>query len=337
VLNAYVDAVIEQTGAEHVDLIGHSAGAGLTREYVGDMGVGKVRKLAYVGFSPDTSAPDIPMLNLWSSADLAVPGGDVEGIDNVQLTEEDHYQIATSVDSFAAIYEFFYEAVPQTLEPLSEDTSELWGNAVYFGENEPVQGSVVEAFRLDSISGQRLNVAPDYRFTTGEHGLWGPLPTSASELWEITLLENPSIPVRHFYAPFEHSSRSVRLRAIPEDGLASAILAAVPFDDQETVNMVTFFKQQSVFSARDSFVIDGVEMLTEDRAAAEDTIIAMFHFDSESDGVSGDDPVQFGSLPFMAGTDSVWEANEQEHFTVRFNQQSRVFPKWGNGVVLAIY
>ena len=80
----------------------------MTREYVGEMGVGKVRKLAYVGFSRYVGS-DIPMLNLWSSADLAVPGGDVEGIDNVQLTEEDHYQIATSVDSFAAIYEFFYD------------------------------------------------------------------------------------------------------------------------------------------------------------------------------------------------------------------------------------
>ncbi len=337
VLDAYVDAVIQETGVEQVDLIGHSAGAGLTREYVGEVGEGKVRKLAYVGFSPDTSAPDIPMLNLWSSADLAVPGGDVEGIDNVQLTEEDHYQIATSVDSFTAIYEFLYDTPPQTLELLSEDTSELWGNAVYFGENKPVQGSTIEAFRIDPISGQRLNDEPDYRFTTGEYGLWGPLPTSSTDLWEITLLENSSVPVRHFYAPFEHSSRSVRLRAIPDEGLAATILMAVPFEDESTVNMVTFFKQQSVFSGRDSFVIDGEELLTEERAAADDTIIAMFHFDSGSDGRAGDDPVQFGSFPFMAGTDSVWEANEQEHFEVQFNGQSRVLPKWGSGVVLAIY
>ena len=339
VLDAYVDAVLEETGADQVDLMGHSAGAGLTRGYVDDLGAGKVRKLAYIGFSPDTSPPGIPMLNLWSSADLAVPGGNVEGIDNVQLTEEDHYQIATSIDSFVAIYEFFYDAEPDTVELLSEDTSEheLWGKAVYFGENVPVQGSMIEAYRLDPTSGQRLSEAPDYQFTTGEYGLWGPLPTSSIDLWEIALLENPSIPVRHFYAPFEHSSRSVRLRAIPDEGLAATILAAVPFEDQETVNMVTFFKQQSVFSGRDSFVIDGEELLTEERAAADDTIIAMFHFDSGSDGISGDDPVQFGSFPFMAGTDSVWEANEQDHFEVEFNGDSRVLPKWGSGVVLAIY
>ena len=337
VLDAYVDAVLAETGADHVDLIGHSAGAGLTREYIDSIGAGKVRKLAYIGFSPDTSTPDIPMLNLWSSADLAVPGGNVEGIENVQLAEEDHYQIATSVNSFSVIYEFLYDAVPETLDLLSEDTSEIWGKAVYFGENEPVQGSTIQAYRLDITTGQRLNDIPDYRFTTGEHGLWGPLSTSATDLWEITLLENPSIPVRHFYAPFEHSDHTIRLRAIPDDGLAATILAAVPFDDQENVNMVTFFKQQSVFSGRDSFVIDGMELLTEERAAADDTIIAMFHFDSGSDGISGDDPVQFGSFPFMAGTDSVWTANEQDHFTVQFNEQSRVLPKWGNGVVLAIY
>ena len=63
----------------------------------------------------------------------------------------------------------------------------------------------------------------------------------------------------------------------------------------------------------------------------------MFHFDSGSDAVSGEDPVQFGSFPFMAGTDSVWEADEQEHLRVQFNNQTRVLPKWGSGVVLAIY
>ena len=47
-LDAYVDAVIQETGAEQVDLIGHSAGAGLTREYVGEMGAGKVRKLKFM-------------------------------------------------------------------------------------------------------------------------------------------------------------------------------------------------------------------------------------------------------------------------------------------------
>ena len=336
-LDSYVDAVLEETGAEQVDLIGHSAGAGLSFAYVSDIGSEKVRKLAYVGFSPDAAPPEIPMLNLWSSADLAVQGGSIEGIENVQLEEEDHYQIATSADSFAAIYEFFYENEPETVEMQVGDTNELWGKAVYFGENEVLKGVSIEAYRLDPTSGQRLGEEPDFLFTTGEYGLWGPLPTSVSELWEITLLEDPEIPVRHFYAPFEQSSHSVRLRGIPTEGLAATILAAVPFEDQETVNMVTFFKQQSVFAERDSLIIDGAEMVTAERASAADTIIAMFHFDSGSDGVSGDDPVQFGSFPFMAGTDSAWTANEQEHFTAQFNQQNRVLPKWGNGVVLAIY
>ena len=38
-----------------------------------------------------------------------------------------------------------------------------------------------------------------------------------------------------------------------------------------------------------------------------------------------------------AGTNSVWEANEQDYFTVQFNLERRVLPKWGSGVVLAMY
>ncbi len=336
-LDTYVDAVLVETGLEQVDLIGHSAGAGLTLEYVNGIGSGKVRKLAYVGFYEDASPPNIPMLNLWSTGDLAVQGGNIEGVVNVQLNDEDHYQIATSGDGFSAIYDFFYDAQPETLEIPADVANELWGKAVYFGENEVVSGRTVEAYRLDPTSGQHITQEPDYLFTTGEYGLWGPLPTSSIDLWEITLLEDTDTPVRHFYPPFEHSSHSVRLRGIPKEGLAAAILGSVPFENQEIVNMVTFFKQQSVFSERDSLVIDGVEMVTPERAAAASTIIAMFHFDSGNDGIAGEDPVQFGSVPFMAGTDSVWESSEQDHFTVQFNQHNRVIPKWGNGVVLAIY
>ena len=177
----------------------------------------------------------------------------------------------------------------------------------------------------------------DYQFTTGEHGLFGPLPTNSADLWEITLLENPDIPVRHYYAPFESPTNLLRLRGIPEEGLAAAMLSAVPFEDEETVNMVSFFKQQGVVAARDSLVIDGVEFVTDERATASDTIIAMFHFDNASDREEGADPVQFGSFPFIAGTDSLWMSDEESSLRTVFNQQERLIPRWGHGVVIAFY
>ena len=71
-LDNFVDAVLEETGAEQIDLIGHSAGAGLSLEYVNDLGSEKVHKLAYVGYYAPEQFPSIPMLNLWSTADKAV-------------------------------------------------------------------------------------------------------------------------------------------------------------------------------------------------------------------------------------------------------------------------
>ena len=71
-LDTIVDAVLEETGAEQIDLIGHSAGAGLSLEYVNGLGSEKVHKLAYVGYYAPEELPLIPMLNLWSTADEAV-------------------------------------------------------------------------------------------------------------------------------------------------------------------------------------------------------------------------------------------------------------------------
>ena len=336
-LDIYVDTVLSETGASQIDLIGHSAGAGVGVEYVNTIGAGKVRKLVYVGYSPDAEPLEIPMLNLWSPEDKAVPGGSIDGVENYELSTGDHYQVATTEESFAAMYQFLYAEVPQTLQPQTASEAQIWGKAVYFGDNAVIKGSSVEAYRLDPSSGNRLSDEPMYLFETGENGLWGPLPTSNDELWELTLLENPDVPVRHYYAPFENSSNLVRLRGIPEEGLAATILAPIPFADESTVNMVSFSKQQGLIAGRDSLMIDGVEFVVADRADAEDTIIAMFHFDSGSDGESGPDPIQFTSFPFMAGTDSFWAADETQSIVCEFNQQERLIPKWGHGVVLAIY
>ena len=336
-LEDFVDLVLAETGSSQVDMLGHSAGGGLAHEYVVSLAQGKVRKYVHIGSFSDLTAPEIPMLNLWSSADYAVPGSEITGTENQELPGDDHYQVATSAQSFTAIYQFLYGVEPATLNIALEEQIELWGKALYFGENQVALQSLVEAYRLDPNTGMRLNDDPDYRFTTGQNGLWGPLPTSATDLWELTLLDDSGVPIRHYYAPFESSTNLLRLRGLPENGLAAALLSAIPLEDENTVNMVSFSKQQGVIAGRDSLIIDGVEFVTTERAPAEDTIIALFHFDNGSDGLESEDPVQFGNFPFIAGTDSVWLSNEEESIETQFNQQSRFIPKWGHGVVIAIY
>ena len=44
--------------------------------------------------------------------------------------------------------------------------------------------------------------------------------------------------------------------------------------------MVTFSSQQTLIHDRDSLVLEGEELITQERATAEDSMIAIFHYDA---------------------------------------------------------
>ena len=46
--------------------------------------------------------------------------------------------------------------------------------------------------------------------------------------------------------------------------------------------MVTFSSQQTLIHDRDSLVLEGEELITQERATAEDSMIAIFHYDADA-------------------------------------------------------
>ena len=87
---------------------------------------------------------------------------------------------------------------------------------------------------------------------------------------------------------------------------------------------------------RDSLTIDGEEILTSEHANAEETLIALSHYDADTAQVEGDDPSIFSFIPFLGATDRFWAADESNSIHVSFNDKSIHVPSRGEGVLITL-
>ncbi len=315
-LDAAIDALLADTGADKVVLIGHSMGGGLGYDYLADdANAAKVDRYIHVGSNthPGPAHADVPMLNLWSVSDLVVEDkGDIEGATNVMLESDDHYEVATSDASFAAIYEFVAGEAPSATSITPQDCPVLRGKAIRLGENDPLSGGTVEVFRLDPDTAERQG-DPVGTFTIAEDGGWGPQivdPTGAYEFFVRTGVDDDR-PVHYYFEPFTRSSELVYLRALPTPGsTAGALLSAIPYTDENAV-AVLFSQRRAIISGRDELTLDGdIDLATEALASADQTLLALFLYDADENGKTDQTKAElFGALPFLNGVDVFLPAN----------------------------
>lgn len=345
-LAALVDTLLEATGAAQVDLVGHSAGTGVSIAYLSQPErAAKVAHYAHVGAGLPDAVPGpnaaFPTLNLWSAGDMVASGADGAGLTNVMLETEDHYQVATSEASFEAIYTFFNdgEAPDSAVITPAVSAFDVWGKGLTLGENTPVVGGSVNVWEVDEQTGVRLTEAPVISFTVGQYGWWGPLSVSPGAYYELVLLpaEAAALPVRHYFMPFAQPHDKVVLRALPGPGsMVALLLGAIPFDDTSTVQLVAYSAHQAVVSGRDTLTVGDVDLAMLDIASAENTTIAVFCYDADGDGATGGTPIGlFYSLPFLKGVDIWIPADPAGSTAVTFNGRTLNVAQNGEGAVIA--
>ncbi|MFM8490073.1 MAG: alpha/beta fold hydrolase, partial [Bacteroidota bacterium] len=211
-LDQFIDQVLQETGASQVRLIGHSAGGGVCYTYLSDPArAAKVDGYVHIGSSVQTSAAGPggtePTLNIWSTEDEIVQGGNISGAQNVQLSGKDHYQVATSAESFTAVWQFFHNTLPPTTEiKVQGPLVCVAGKVLYFGENTPLAGATVQIWETDPATGERVKTTPDFTFTTDASGKWGPENIKASTTFEFVAI--PASPgqrtIHYFREPIIH-------------------------------------------------------------------------------------------------------------------------------------
>lgn len=334
-LAATIDALLADTGATEVDLFGHSAGGGLGYDFLADPEhAARVAHYVHIGsFRNDGPAgPDdapVPTLNVWSPDDRTVEdGGDIEGATNASLPGQDHYQVATSVESFEAIYPFLRDgAEPTTTAPEGTLTPRIAGRALSLGENEPNPGASIEVWQLDDFTGQRAGDAPVATLSADERGYWGPLDVEAGVPHELVVTPEDGTPVHYYREPFGASNPLVYLRTLPSPGtLAGVLVSVLPLDAEDSV-LIVFSSSQALDATEDSLTLDGLELSREETTDASNTTIALFLYDANGNGETDDTIVDaFASFPFFAGVD-IRLAGDRGTSELAWNDRLLRFPR----------
>lgn len=334
-LSETIDNILEQTGAAHIDLVGHSAGGTLSASLILEPAENRIRRYIHVGSSPFEEALPIPYLHLTSQADPIAPPTEMENAINIQIENDDHFAVITSAASFTQMYSFLYDVAPSSTEIPSVDAPTLWGKALDFGNNVPTEGTI-SVYLLDPSTGRPQQDTPLFTQEVGPYGYFGPYLVESTQYYELRLVPRKGPPIHHFFSPFDHNTRALRLRALPEEGIGAQFLSTLPLESEECVSLVNYSAHSGMIVGRDSLLIDGVEQLNEDRANAANNTIALFHTDAQEDQQNGPDPSTFAVLPFLAGTDTYWEPSETQSITVTFNEQSLTVPKYAEGILLTL-
>ena len=346
-LNDFIDDVLMTTGATQVELVGHSAGGGLGYDYLSDATrAQKVAHYVHLGSSPQ-SAPagpngEVPTLNIYSPYDAIVAGDEIPGATNVSLDLKDHYEVATSEQTFLEMFEFFRGESPNSSVIVSDDKRTVSGKVLTLGENQALVGATVNVYKLNSSTGERTSSNPLFTYTTNVEGRWGSFNAEENVHYEFEVISaNPADRKLHYYRePFLTTDALVYLRAFPPaSSLAGTLLASLPEDDDQAV-VISFTSSQAVIYNRDVMTVEGYDLSTQEFASESNTTIAYFLYD-DGNGQTDESAVGlFSFTSFLTGVDVLFPTDQQETIDLNFNQRELHVPSWPSeteGVTIAVF
>ena len=346
-LDQFIDKVLLETGATQVRLIGHSAGGGVCYTYLSDATrAAKVDGYVHIGAAvqagPAGPTGAEPTLNLWSVDDKIANNGDIPGATNVMIPGQDHYQIATSKESFAAIWQFFHSGPPPNPEITPQGPLVcIAGKVLFFGENTPLENAKVEIWEVNPATGERLGSNPDFTFMTNAEGKYGPENIKASTTYEfVATPPNSGQRVIHYFREnITHLNSLVYLRTIPPPpSLAGILLAGLPTSANQTVVNV-FSASQGILNGRDTLTAAGSVLSTAQYAPASKTAITYFLYD-DGDSQTELTPVgAFGSFPFLNGVDMFFQTATPSSIPLVLNNRTLQVRniKASQGVVVGVF
>ena len=324
-LDATIDAVLADTGAERVELVGHSLGTFVSQAYLTSTPERAARVAHYVNLDgrPAAAPPaGVPTLAVWGEGS---PDRTIVGAENVQFADQSHTQVATSASTFAEMYELFRGRRPRTTDVLPQVPTHvsLAGEALLFPANEPAEGSTVEVWRVDPRTGRRAGRRPAASYPVGPEGTWGPFRADGRATYEMAIVSAPAEDgtrtTHHFYAqPYRRSDHLIRLlTSRPGEGVAALL------DRSERHTNLTITRNQEWWgdqgAAGDVLTVGDQSVLNAATAPRSKRALAFFAFDDGADGVSHLDavPEGFGSLPFLTGADVFVPAATPPDATIR--------------------
>lgn len=328
-LDALIARLLANSHADKVELVGHSLGTAVSQGYIGSSPARAAKIAHYVNLdgAPAAAPPGgVPTLAVWGEGNTAQK---IVGATNVYEPDHSHVQVATSAETFDAMYRFFQGHAPRTTDIVPEHRISLSGRAQLFPSNAGAAGATVQVWEVDSRTGFRRGHRPRAQFAIGADGSWGPFSGSSHKRYEFAVVW-PNATHHFYYEPFLRSDHLVRLLT-QEPGTG---LDALREKSPSTVSM-TVVRYKELWgdqgAQNDVVTINGQNVVTPAIAPRSKRLNAFFAFDHKLDGVTDlSAPIPaFAGLPFISGADIFLPATTPPSRSVHI----RVVPRGGHGQV----
>lgn len=283
-LDATIDAVLAETGADKVDLAGHSMGTGVSSQYLSDAAhAAKVAHYMNIDGMPFISFPEeIPVLNI-----KAVEPFDIIGAININLDQE-HVQACSSAEAFIEMYKFLNNnAAPSTTEilPAASSTIQLKGRLVNFMSNIVPEDIILSIYQVNPDTGRRLSSTPDYTKIIASDGNFNftSAMRNASYEFHVTRSET-NLNGHYYYEPFVRTDTLIRLKFLePDSEIDSALIKS---DSSAILSIIRNKEMQG--DGTNSVKVNGTELcngiLRSGNLLTGSGPIGLFLFDAGSDG-----------------------------------------------------
>jgi pimeloyl-ACP methyl ester carboxylesterase len=304
-LDALIARMRRRSGRPKVDVLGHSLGTSVMQEYLATP-ARAARVAHYVNLDGRTAtAPPggVPTLAIW--AGVGTPGRTITGATNVTIPGQTHVQVATSAETFGAVYRLLRGRRPETTRvvPKRGRFVSVAGRAVLFPQNAGATDATLKIWKVRPATGRHVGEAAATKRLTGI-GAWGPVRLERGAHYEFAISRGRAATHHLYFEPFRRDDHLVRLlTSEPNTGLD----ALTTKGDGHSVVIVTRNKELwgDQGARNDVLRINGTNVINPATSPQSKRTIGLFAFDAGPDGQSNlSAPLPaFFSLPFISGVD----------------------------------
>ncbi len=347
-LTAFIDQVLQETGATQVDLLGHSLGGPVCQQYLKTAAhAAKVAHFANLAsfLLGDGIPHDVPTINISSTADTIAGSSEIPGVENVTFDDLDHLQVATSAKSFAAFFTFFGDGVePATTDIVPADPIDVSGRVVTFALNDAAPNHLVRIYEVSPETGERLADDPLAVLTTDAGGYWSGFTATAEAYYEFEIRDPAGDwpPIHYYREPFPRANNKVYFRCFPPaNSLVGWVFKLLPYNDDYPIFAWLNINRAFVYG-RDTLTVDGVDLTTPEMADPSITTIAIFFFDANFNGVNDQQPIggPLSQFVFFRLFDMLLPSDPPRGIPFVFNDRPVTVRNWGSetgGLSIAVF
>jgi pimeloyl-ACP methyl ester carboxylesterase len=291
-LDTFIDSVLKDTGADKVDLMGHSLGTMVSQTYLRGSQAHAAKVAHYVNIDGQ-GGPDlpggVPTLALTSGRrpPLFPPADKIVGATNINFPNVTHVECATCAQAFVEMFKFITGQAPTTDQILPEPSGkvQLAGRVVIFPQNIGINeaDSTLQVWEVDGKTGARTTSQPLATYPMGgATGAWGPFDGKVGKNYELCLVR-AAFTTHEYFEPTIRSDYFIRLNTeIPGKGLSSHMDTSDRQSDMYIFRNREFWGDQG--ADNDALTINGINIITPAICPIDKLVNAIFAYDAGADG-----------------------------------------------------